>query len=391
MSIVKKGKPSKDKPSKVKSSTSKNRAGLSHDAKRRLEEAVRLVEQINKRTGAQTIITGDQLGKRLKIERVPTDIFPLDIDLGGGLPCGRMIELYGEEGSGKSTIALRLCATIQRHFMTSGLSVAYIDVEGTLDEEWATACGVDMSRVYVVVPDTAEEALDIADTLVRSGLFGAVVIDSIAALSPEDELENDMLKQHVGLQARLLSKFCRKVTAAMKRPLEDGSKNQTILLLINQIRDKVGVFTRPGMPPPVTTPGGRGPRFYSSLRIEIKRLEYIKDGNKEEVGQITKYKIVKSKVSKSRAAGQFDLYFCDCKIGDVEFTFAEIDNISPLIELSLKYDVVKRSGMYYYLPGKDGKEEKIKGRDNLVARIRSDAVLQESLKQKLIALTYKEV
>ena len=237
--------------------------------------------QIEKQFGTGSVM---KMGEKtsMKIGSISTGALALDIALGiGGLPRGRVVEIFGPEASGKSTLAMHVVAEAQRN----GGICAYIDAEHAMDPIYARAIGVDVDELFISQPDTGEQALEITDTLIRSGALDVVVIDSVAALTPRAEIEGEMGDSHVGLQARLMSQALRKLTANLNR-------TDTILIFINQLREKIGVM----FGSPETTPGGRALKFYSSVRIDIRRIEAIKDGV-EVVGNRTRTKLVKNKVA----------------------------------------------------------------------------------------------
>ncbi|MBW3643212.1 MAG: recombinase RecA, partial [Actinobacteria bacterium] len=239
------------------------------------------ISQIDKQHGKGSIMKmGDKT--TMDIEAVSTGALALDLALGiGGLPRGRVVEVFGPESSGKSTLAMHVVAEAQRN----GGICAYIDAEHAMDPVYARAIGVDVDELLISQPDTGEQALEIADVLIRSGALDVVVIDSVAALTPRAEIEGEMGDAHVGLQARLMSQALRKLTANL-------NKSHTICIFINQLREKIGVM----FGSPETTPGGRALKFYSSVRLDIRRIEAIKDGV-EVVGNRTRVKVVKNKVS----------------------------------------------------------------------------------------------
>ena len=289
--------------------------------------------QIEKQFGHGAVMKMGDKGS-MSMESVPTGALALDLALGiGGMPRGRIAEIFGPEGSGKTTLATHVVAEAQRN----GGICAYIDAEHAMDPVYAKAIGVDVDELLISQPDTGEQALEIADMLIRSGALDVVVIDSVAALTPRAEIEGDMGDTHVGLQARLMSQALRKLTSNL-------NKSKTICIFINQLREKIGVM----FGSPETTPGGRALKFYSSVRLDIRRIEAIKDGN-EIVGNRTRVKVVKNKCAPPFRQAEFDIMYG-----------AGISREGSVIDLGADLDIVKKSGAWYTYEG----EQLGQGREN---------------------------
>ncbi len=310
------------------------------------------LKQIEKQFGKGSIMKlGEQSDRR--ISTVPSGSLALDVALGvGGYPRGRIIEVYGPESSGKTTVALHAIAEVQ----ANGGQAAFIDAEHALDPVYAQKLGVDIDQLLLSQPDTGEQALEIAEALVRSGAIDIIIIDSVAALVPKAEIEGDMGDSHVGLQARLMSQALRKLSGAI-------NKSNTIAIFINQIREKVGVM----FGNPETTPGGRALKFYSTIRLEVRRAEQLKQGN-EIVGNKTKIKVVKNKV-----APPF-------RVAEVDIMYGEgISREGEIIDMASELDIIQKSGAWYSY-----NDERLgQGRENAKLFLKENEALRLEVMQKI--------
>ncbi|MEJ6554537.1 recombinase RecA [Microbacterium esteraromaticum] len=295
--------------------------------------------------------------ERAPVEVIQTGSIALDVALGiGGLPRGRIIEIYGPESSGKTTLTLHAIANAQR----AGGIAAFIDAEHALDPEYARKLGVDIDQLLVSQPDTGEQALEIADMLIRSGAIDLVVIDSVAALVPEAEIKGEMGDSHVGLQARLMSQALRKLTGGL-------NQTKTTAIFINQLREKIGVF----FGSPETTAGGKALKFYASVRLDIRRIETLKDGT-EAVGNRTRVKVVKNKMAPPFKQAEFDILY---GVG--------ISREGSLIDFGVEHGIVKKSGSWYTYDGDQLGQGKENARNFLIKNDDIAMAIETQIKQKL--------
>ena len=312
--------------------------------------------QIDRQFGKGSVM---RLGsdERAPVETIPTGSIALDAALGiGGLPRGRIIEIYGPESSGKTTLTLHAIANAQRN----GGVAAFIDAEHALDPEYAKALGVDIDALLVSQPDTGEQALEIADMLVRSGAIDLIVIDSVAALVPRAEIEGEMGDSHVGLQARLMSQALRKLTGGL-------NSTNTTMIFINQLREKIGVF----FGSPETTAGGKALKFYASVRLDIRRIETLKDGT-DAVGNRTRVKVVKNKMAAPFKQAEFDIIYG-----------TGISREGSLIDFGVEHDIVKKSGAWYTYEGEQLGQGKENARSYLIENDKVAEEIEKKIKTKL--------
>jgi recombination protein RecA len=311
------------------------------------------LKQIEKQFGKGAVMRLGDVNATLDVETVPTGSLGLDIALGvGGLPRGRVVEIYGPEASGKTTLTLQIAAEIQKQ---GGLA-AFVDAEHALDSRYAENIGVNIGELYLAQPNSGEEALEITDTLVRSGTFDLVVIDSVAALTPKAEIEGDMGDSHMGLQARLMSQALRKLTANINR-------TNTLVIFINQIRMKIGVM----FGNPETTTGGNALKFYTTVRMEIRRIGAVKRGD-EIIGNETRVKVVKNKVAPPFKEVLFDIIYGE-----------GISHESELIELGSKYEIINKAGAWYSYKG-----DKIgQGKDNVRNYLKEHKDVAKTIEQQI--------
>ena len=320
------------------------------DKKRALDAAI---SKLEKDFGKGTVMKLGDAGANVSVETVPTGSLSLDIALGlGGVPKGRVIEVYGPESSGKTTVTLHMIAEVQKRGGIAG----FIDAEHALDPVYAKNIGVDIDELYISQPDSGDQALEIAETMVRSGAMDIIVIDSVAALVPRQEIEGDMGDSHVGLQARLMSQALRKLTPVI-------SKSNCVVVFINQLREKVGIM----FGNPETTTGGRALKFYASVRMDVRRIETLKQ-NGEMVGNRTRIKIVNNKIAPPFKEAEFDIMFGKgiSKEGDI-------------LDLAASIDVVNKSGAWYAYKG-----DKIgQGRENAKLFLAQNPEIMDEIEAKV--------
>jgi len=313
------------------------------------------LSQIEKQFGKGTIMKLGQKGAAVEVEAIPTGSISFDLALGiGGFPRGRVVEIYGPEATGKTTLALHVIAEAQRR----GGQAAFIDAEHALDPGYAGRVGIDIDNLLISQPDYGEQALEIAEVLVRSGAVDVIVVDSVAALVPKAELEGEMGDAHMGLQARLMSQALRKLTAIVAR-------SKTCFIFINQIREKIGIF----IGNPETTTGGRALKFYASMRIDIRKLSVLKDGESV-VGSRAKVKIVKNKMAPPFREAQFDIIFGE-----------GISREGDLVDVGFETGILEKTGTWYAYKG----ERLGQGRENVKKLLKENAGLAGQLDREIRA------
>ena len=323
---------------------------ISEEKQKALEAALGHIE---KQYGKGSVMKLGESGANMQVETVPTGSLSLDIALGvGGVPKGRIIEIYGPESSGKTTVALHRVAEVQKRGGIAG----FIDAEHALDPVYAKNIGVDIDNLYISQPDNGEQALEITETMVRSGAVDIVIVDSVAALVPKAEIDGDMGDSHVGLQARLMSQALRKLTAVI-------SKSNCVVIFINQLREKVGVM----FGNPETTTGGRALKFYSSIRLDVRRVETLKQGG-EMVGNHTRIKVVKNKVAPPFKQAEFDIMFG-----------TGISKEGDILDLAADCGIVNKSGAWYAYNG-----DKIgQGRENAKLFLKEHTDICDEIEKKV--------
>ena len=311
------------------------------------------IAQIEKQYGKGSVMKLGDTASRMEVEAVPTGSLSLDIALGvGGIPKGRLIEVYGPESSGKTTVALHMVAEVQKRGGIAG----FIDAEHALDPVYARNIGVDIDELYISQPDCGEQALEITETMVRSGAVDIVIVDSVAALVPKAEIDGDMGDSHVGLQARLMSQALRKLTGVI-------NKSNCIVIFINQLREKVGVM----FGNPETTTGGRAMKFYSSVRLDVRRIEALKQGG-EVIGNRTRVKVVKNKIAPPFKEAEFDIMFGE-----------GISTVGDILDLAAENNIINKSGAWYAYEG-----NKIgQGRENAKQYLRDNPQMCREVERKV--------
>ena len=311
--------------------------------------------QIEKQFGKGAVMKLGDPSAQMNVETIPTGSLSLDIALGlGGIPKGRIIEIYGPESSGKTTVTLHMIAEVQKRGGIAG----FIDAEHALDPVYAKNIGVDVDNLYISQPDNGEQALEITETMVRSGAIDIVVVDSVAALVPKAEIDGDMGDSHVGLQARLMSQALRKLTAVI-------SKSNCTVIFINQLREKVGVM----FGSPETTTGGRALKFYSSVRLDVRRIEALKQSG-ETIGNRTRVKVVKNKIAPPFKEAEFDIMFG-----------RGISKVGDILDLAADAGIVNKSGAWYAYEG-----NKIgQGRENTKQYLKEHTEMLQEIEQKVRA------
>lgn len=313
------------------------------------------LSQIEKQYGKGTVMRLGDPASRMNVETIPTGSLSLDIALGlGGIPKGRIIEIYGPESSGKTTVTLHMIAEVQKRGGIAG----FIDAEHALDPVYAKNIGVNIDDLYISQPDNGEQAMEITETMVRSGAMDIVVVDSVAALVPKAEIDGDMGDNHVGLQARLMSQALRKLTAVI-------SKSNCTVIFINQLREKIGVM----FGNPETTTGGRALKFYSSVRLDVRKIESLKQGG-EVIGNRTRVKVVKNKVAPPFKEAEFDIMFGE-----------GISMVGDVLDLATSVDVINKSGAWYaYLGEKIGQ-----GRENAKQYLKDNPAICAEIEKQVRA------
>jgi len=355
-SVVRNGAGKEGKAAMATSANSVERGVSVDDRRKALDGAV---AQIERAYGKGSIMRLVDVSNKMVVEVIPTGSIALDLALGvGGIPRGRITEIYGPESSGKTTLCYHIIAEAQK---TGGIA-AFVDTEHALDPSYARKCGVDLENLFISQPDTGEQALEITETLVRSGAVDVVVVDSVAALVPRAEIDGDMGDAHVGLQARLMSQALRKLTSAINR-------SHTSVIFTNQLRMKIGVM----FGNPETTSGGRALKFYASVRLEIRRVDSIKNGQ-DITGSRSRVKVVKNKVAPPFKQAEFDIMYAE-----------GISAAGSVLDVGVELGVVRKSGAWFYY----GEERVGQGRENAKEFLKAHPEMQEEIYRRILGLADK--
>ncbi len=355
-SVVHNGAGKEGKSAMATSANGVERGASVDDRRKALDTAV---SQIERAYGKGSIMRMVDVSNKMTIEVIPTGSIALDLALGvGGIPRGRITEIYGPESSGKTTLCYHIIAEAQK----MGGIAAFVDTEHALDPSYARKCGVDLENLYISQPDTGEQALEITETLVRSGAIDVVVVDSVAALVPRAEIDGDMGDAHVGLQARLMSQALRKLTGAINR-------SRTSVIFTNQLRMKIGVM----FGNPETTSGGRALKFYASVRLEIRRVDSIKNGQ-DITGSRSRVKVVKNKVAPPFKQAEFDIMYAE-----------GISAAGSVLDVGVELGVVRKSGAWFYY----GEERVGQGRENAKDFLKAHPEMQEEIYRRILGLADK--
>jgi len=355
-SVVRNGAGKEGKAAMTTSASSVERGVSVDDRRKALDGAI---AQIERAYGKGSIMRLVDVSNKMVVEVIPTGSIALDLALGvGGIPRGRITEIYGPESSGKTTLCYHIIAEAQK----AGGIAAFVDTEHALDPSYARKCGVDLENLFISQPDTGEQALEITETLVRSGAVDVVVVDSVAALVPRAEIDGDMGDAHVGLQARLMSQALRKLTSAINR-------SHTSVIFTNQLRMKIGVM----FGNPETTSGGRALKFYASVRLEIRRVDSIKNGQ-DITGSRSRVKVVKNKVAPPFKQAEFDIMYAE-----------GISAAGSVLDVGVELGVVRKSGAWFYY----GEERVGQGRENAKEFLKAHPEMQEEIYRRILGLADK--
>jgi len=337
-----------------------------------------LITKLNKKFGENTLVRGAD-ATWLNIEKIPTGSFALDLELRGGIPKSRITEIKGPLGSGKSSLCLLIARRVQK-IQEAGGNVAWIDAEGVYDSAYAKKIGIDAKRIVISKPDFGEKAVDIVDSLVRSGEFELVVLDSVAAVSPMVEIEDSAQKQQMGIHARLMNKAVRKLQSALNTKIS-GKQNMTAVILINQIRAKIGILYGN----PLTSPGGMGIGFAASLRLHLKRGDWLmigKGAKERAIGQEIKFKVEKSKVSPVNVSSMFKYYIQD--VPELGVRAGTVDYVDELFRYGVLFGLIKQSGGWYVI-----NDKKFHGEEEVYNYLKKDIKVRKKLKRLLLDVAMK--